>query len=115
MPATEELQAFIKLVVPLQAVGKGGTEATATFLDSNELMPSQQSAYRQHHSTETAVLNVYNDLLMAADSGLVSALCLLDLTAAFDDSTPSIMIYFFSDLSGSSVYGVSHCSGSGLT
>ena len=85
------------------------------FLDSNELMSSQQSAYRQHHSTEMAVLKVYNDLLMAADSGLVSALCLLDLTAAFDDSTPSIMIYFFSDLSGSSVYGVSHCSGSGLT
>ena len=53
------------------------------FLDSNELMPSQQSAHRQHHSTETAVLKVYNDL-MAADSGLVSALCLLDLTAAFD-------------------------------
>ena len=47
-------------------------------------MPSQQSAYRQHHSTETVVLKVYNDLLMAADSGLVYALCLLDLTAAFD-------------------------------
>jgi len=27
---------------------------------------------------------VYNDLLLAADSGQVSALCLLDLTAAFD-------------------------------
>jgi len=54
------------------------------FLDSNELMPSQQSAYRQHHSTDTAVLKVYNDLLVAADSGLVSAVCLLDLTAAFD-------------------------------
>ena len=27
------------------------------FLDSNQLMPSQQSAYRQYHSTETAVLN----------------------------------------------------------
>jgi len=47
-------------------------------------MPSQQSAYRQHHSTETAVLKVHNDL-MTADSGLVSALCLLGLTAAFDN------------------------------
>ena len=33
---------------------------------------------------ETAVLKVYNDLLLAADGGQVSAVCLLDLTAAFD-------------------------------
>jgi len=55
-----------------------------TYLNNNDLMPTQQSAYLQHHSTETAVTNVYNDLLLAADSGLVSALCLLDLMAAFD-------------------------------
>ena len=54
------------------------------FLDSNNLMPSTQSAYRQFHSTETAIMKVYNDLLFAADNGQVSALCLLDLTAAFD-------------------------------
>jgi len=33
------------------------------------------------------VLKVYNDLLLAADSGHASALCLLDLTAAFDFDT----------------------------
>jgi len=27
------------------------------FLDSNNLMPETQSAYRQHHCTETAVTN----------------------------------------------------------
>ena len=54
------------------------------FLDSNNLMPETQSAYRQYRSTETAVAKVYNDLLLAADQGDVSALCLLDLTAAFD-------------------------------
>jgi len=54
------------------------------FLDNNDMLPASQSAYRRFHSTETAVLKVYNDLLLAADSGQVSALCLLDLTAAFD-------------------------------
>jgi len=43
-----------------------------------------QSAYRQFHGTETAVTKVYRDLLLAADKSQVSALCLLDLTAAFD-------------------------------
>jgi len=47
-------------------------------------MPGGQSAYRKFHSTKTAVAKVYNDLLLAADSGEVAALCLLDLTAAFD-------------------------------
>ena len=54
------------------------------FLDSNDMMPPMQSAYRRFHSTETAVTTVYSDLLLAADVGQVSALCLLDLTAAFD-------------------------------
>jgi len=54
------------------------------FLESNRLMPNTQSAYRKYNSTETAVTRVYNDLLLTADKGQVSALCLLDLTAAFD-------------------------------
>jgi len=49
-------------------------------------MSCTQSAYRKYHNTETAVAKVslYNDLLLAADNVQVSALCLLDLTAAFD-------------------------------
>ena len=45
------------------------------FLDSSDLMPTMQSAYRRFHSTETAVMKVYNDLLLAADNGDVSTLC----------------------------------------
>ena len=54
------------------------------FFDSNGLMPKMQSAYRRYHSPETAVTKVFNDLLLATDGGQMSAVCLLDLTAAFD-------------------------------
>ena len=54
------------------------------FFDSNGLMPRMQSAYRRFHSTETAVTKVFNDLMVSADNIQMSALCLLDLTAAFD-------------------------------
>ena len=56
------------------------------FLDEHDAMPTHQSAYRKYHCTETALLKLFNDLLVvvATDRGHVSGLCLLDLTAAFD-------------------------------
>jgi len=50
----------------------------------NGLLPDLQSAYRAHHSTETAVLKVLSDILLALDSGNLAVLMLLDLSAAFD-------------------------------
>ena len=47
-------------------------------------MPKTQSAYRQYHSIEAVITKVYNDMLMAADSGQVSALCLLCLLYTSD-------------------------------
>jgi hypothetical protein len=48
------------------------------------LFPVRQSAYRAHHSTETAVLSVYSDIVRAVDQKCITALVLLDLRAAFD-------------------------------
>ena len=62
------------------------------FLDSNNTMPKEQSGYRRYHSTETAATKVYNDLLLAADDGDVTALCLLDLTAALDTVDHDLLI-----------------------
>ena len=50
----------------------------------NNLDIPLQSAYRQHHSTETALLKVHNDVLRALDRRECVFLVLLDLSAAFD-------------------------------
>ena len=56
---------------------------------SNALLPS---AYRRHHSTETAVLKVVSDIRMAIDRGNVAILLLLDISAAFDAVDHNILI-----------------------
>ena len=53
-------------------------------IDRCSLIPETQSAYRRHHSIETAVLRVHSDLLQAVDEGDVGVLVLLDLSAAFN-------------------------------
>ena len=55
-----------------------------SYLRNNNLLPDLQSAYRPYHSTETAVLKVLADILLALDSGNLVMLTLLDLSAAFD-------------------------------
>ena len=57
-----------------------------TYLKDNSLLPDRQSAYLAHHSiyTQTAVLKVLTDILLALDTGNLAVLTLLDLSAAFD-------------------------------
>ena len=63
-----------------------------TFLDSHKLLPELQSAYRKHHSTETAVLKIVSDILHATDNGKVTLLGLLDMSAAFDTVDHAILL-----------------------
>jgi hypothetical protein len=51
---------------------------------THDILSPAQSAYRPHHSTETALLALQNDLLQAASHGHGCVVLLLDLSAAFD-------------------------------
>ena len=54
------------------------------YLQSNNLMSKYQSAYRCSHSTETALLEVFNDLLCYLDESHAVMYIGLDFSAAFD-------------------------------
>ena len=55
-------------------------------------MTASQSAYRKHHSTESALLNIHNDILLNMAKWSVTALTLLDLSAAFDTIDHTILL-----------------------
>ena len=55
-----------------------------SFLDEHDVLEVFQSGFKTLHSTESALLRVFNDILLANDSGDHVILVLLDLTAAFD-------------------------------
>ena len=48
------------------------------YLETNGLLPLLQSAYRSHHSIETALLKVLSDVLTAINDKKVTLLALLE-------------------------------------
>ena len=55
-------------------------------------MAAFQSAYSKHHSTESALLNIHNDILLNMAKGSVTALTLLDLSVMFDTIDHTILL-----------------------
>jgi Reverse transcriptase (RNA-dependent DNA polymerase) len=65
------------------------------LLKLHDLLPRLQSAYKRYRSTETAVLillKVLSDIVYAIDTGNLSVLASLDLSAAFDTVDHGILL-----------------------
>ena len=63
-----------------------------THLQGNELFECLQSAYKKHHSVETALVKITDDILTSIDSKKAVILVLLDQTAAFDTIDHTILV-----------------------
>jgi len=88
----------------LPFLGKALEAAVIIQLDehfaSNKLEDEKQSAYKKHHSTETLLLKVHNDIMKSLDNNEVAMLVMLDLSAAFDTIDHKILVDRLSDMYG---------------
>ena len=63
-----------------------------SHVNNNILGEKFQSAYKTHHSTETALLKVKSDILQSLDQNNAVLLVLLDMSAAFDTVDHQILV-----------------------
>ena len=61
-------------------------------LTEHNLYAETQSAYRRHHSVETALVRLQNDILLSLDQRKEAILVLLDFSSAFDTIDHSILL-----------------------
>jgi hypothetical protein len=64
-------------------------------LKKNEIEEKFQSAYKAKHSTETALIAVFDNLCMSLNSGEAVFMSMLDLSAAFDTVDHRILVRRF--------------------
>jgi len=76
----------------LSYLKKGHLQGHLEGASVNNLLPQFQSAYRPHHSVETAVVKVLADILLAIDRGDLAGLALLDLSTAFDTVDHDVLL-----------------------
>ena len=62
-----------------------------SHINSSNTSNQYQSAYR-FNSTETAILKIHRDILTSMDTGKITALTLVDLSAAFDTIDHTILL-----------------------
>ena len=54
------------------------------YLTENRLLHPNHHAFRPHHNTSTAMIQMYDGWIQAVESGQIAGVCMLDMSAAFD-------------------------------
>ena len=67
-------------------------EQIVSYLSCNNLLHPSHHAFRSHHNTTTALIQMYDGWVNAFDAGELSGVCLLDMSAAFDIVDHTILL-----------------------
>ena len=54
------------------------------YMNTNDLFHPNHHGFRAHHSTSTAMIQMYDSWVQAVDKGQLAGVCMLDMSAAFD-------------------------------
>ena len=79
-----KLQACQQPDLPFQSCQKITLNQFTQYCEDYHLLPDYQSAYRKFHSCKTSLIKLVNDLLWAMEKQEVTAMTILNLSAAFD-------------------------------
>ena len=74
-------------------VEKAANIQLVNYLESNNLFPTHQSAYRKQHSCETTMIKVIDDIQTLISQKKMVMLVLLDLSSAFDTIDQDILLF----------------------
>ena len=62
------------------------------FMNSNECFHPNHHGFRAHHSTSTAMIQMYDTWVQAVDKRELAGVCMLDMSAAFDVVNHDILL-----------------------
>ena len=75
-----------------KVIEKMVSERVNEHLIKNNMFVLLQSAYKEKHSTETALIKVQNEILSALGAGSSAILLMLDLSVTFDTIDHDILL-----------------------
>ena len=68
-----------------------------THMDKHALHESSEFGYKVHHSTETMMIGLFDEVLMGFDQNQATIIIFLDLSAAFDTIDPNKLLEILHD------------------